>query len=113
MVNGAVIDGNSQLSGFFGSSIVANGNSFVSISGNVILRPPRTEAGIYSKASRVYLVYPSEWVQNQGQYFGYVVAGGIICADSGVKLQQVRITKTNVAVNTLTPYGMILGNIWG
>ena len=113
IVNGAVINGNSQLSGFFGSSIVANGNSFVSISGTVILRPARTEAGIYSKASRVYLVNPSEWFQNQGQYFAYVAAGGIICADGGVNLQQVRITKTNVAVNTLTHMGIIFGNIWG
>ena len=113
ITNGAIINGNSKLSGFFGSSIVANGNSFVSISGTTILRPPATEAGIYSKASRVYLVNPSSWVQNQGQYFAYVIAGGIICADDGVNLQQVRVTKTNVAVNTLTPYGIIFGNIWG
>ena len=113
ITNGAVINGNSRLSNFFGSSIVANGNSFVSISGTVVLRPSRTEAGIYSKASRVYLVNPSEWIQNQGQYFGYVVAGGIICADSEVNIQQVRITKTNVAANTLTSIGIIFGTIWG
>ena len=113
IVNGADIGGNSSLSGFFGSSIVANGNSFVSISGNVTLRPPATEAGIYSKASRVYLVNPSNWTQSQGQYFGYVIAGGIICADNGANLQNVTVTKTNVAVNTLTPYGIIFGNIWG
>ena len=113
IVNGADIGGNSSLSGFFGSSIVANGNSFVSISGSVILRPPETEAGIYSKASRVYLVNPSNWTQSQGQYFGYVIAGGIICADNGANLENVTTTKTNVAVNTLTPYGIIFGNIWG
>ena len=113
VVNGAVINGNSQLSNFFGSSIVANSNSFVSISGDVLLRPPRTEAGIYSKASRVYLVNPSNWAQNQGQYFAYVMAGGIICADGGVNLQQIRVRKTNVAANTLTSSGIIFGNIWG
>ena len=113
IVNGADIGGNSSLSGFFGSSIVANGNSFVTISGSVVLRPPETEAGIYSKASRVYLVNPSNWTQSQGQYFGYVIAGGIICADNGANLKNVTTTKTNVAVNTLTPYGIIFGNIWG
>ena len=113
IVNGAVINGNSQLPEFFGSSIVANSNSFVSISGNVTLRPPATQAGIYSKASRVYLVHPSSWVQNQGQYFGYVIAGGIICADGGVNLQQVKVRKTNVAANTLTSSGIIFGNMWG
>ena len=113
IVNGADIGGNSSLSGFFGSSIVANGNSFVTISGSVVLRPPETEAGIYSKASRVYLVSPSSWTQSQGQYFGYVIAGGIICADNGANLKNVTTTKTNVAVNTLTPYGIIFGNIWG
>ena len=110
--NGANIGGNSSLTGFFGSSIVANGNSFVSISGSVVLRPPETQAGIYSKASRVYLVNPSNWTQSQGQYFGYVIGGGIICTDNGVNLKNVIPTKTNVAVNTLTPYGIILGNIW-
>ena len=110
--NGANIGGNSSLSNFFGSSIVANGNSYVSISGNVVLRPPETQAGIYSKASRVYLVNPSNWTQSQGQYFGYVTGGGIICADGGVNLKNVIPTKTNVAVNTLTPHGIIFGNIW-
>ena len=113
VVNGADIRGNSKLSGFFGSSIVANGNSFVSISGSTVLRPPATEAGIYSKASRVYLVNPSEWTQIEGQYFAYVIAGGIICADNGANLKNVIPTKANVAVNTLTPYGIIFGNIWG
>ena len=113
VVDGADIGGNSQLSGFFGSSIVANGNSFVTISGNVVLRPPETEAGIYSKASRVYLVNPSTWAQVEGQYFGYVIAGGIICTDGGINLNNIHITKTNVAPNTLTPNGIILGNMWG
>ena len=110
--NGANIGGNSSLPSFFGSSIVANGNSFVSISGSVVLRPPETQAGIYSKASRVYLVNPSNWTQSQGQYFGYVIGGGFICADGGVNLKNVIPTKTNVAVNTLTPHGIIFGNIW-
>lgn len=113
VVNGAYIGGNSTLSGGFGSSIVANGNSFVSISGNVVLRPPENQFGIFSKASRVYLVNPSSWTQIEGQYFAYVIAGGIICADGGANLQQVIVTKTNVASNTLTPYGIIFGNIWG
>ena len=110
--NGANIGGNSSLTGFFGSSIVANSNTFVSISGSVILRPPENQAGIFSKASRVYLVYPCNCTQSQGQYFGYVVSGGIICADGGVNLKNVIPTKTNVAVNTLTPHGIIFGNIW-
>ena len=111
--NGATIGGNSSLSGFFGSSIVANGGSFVSISGNVVLSPPETEAGIYSKASRVYLVNPSSWTQNQGANFAYVIAGGIICADGGVNLSNVTVAKTNISANTLTYFGIIFGHIWG
>ena len=113
VINGATIGGNSSMSGGFGSSIVANGNSFVSISGNVTLTPPQTEFGIFSKASRVYLVNPSSWTQSQGANFAYVVSGGIICADGGVNLSNVTVTKTNITANTVTGVGIIFGNIWG
>lgn len=101
-----------QLTGF-GSSLFAN-PGFISVSGDVKLNPTGNNYGVYSKGmSIIYLVNPSTFTQTTGLGFAAVVSGGRIITDGGANFDGVTVRKANIAVNTLTPDGIIMGRNWG
>lgn len=95
----------------FGAPIFANSSNIVIGSGDVNLTSKNF--GLHSKgASTIYMVYPATYTQTTGTCFARVISGGVICSDSGINLDGVTVTKTNIAANTLTLSGIITGSVW-
>lgn len=111
-LNGATIGGKPSEALGEGSCIISNSSTII-VNGNVNLSPNENQYGIFSKgASRVYLLGGSSFTQTVGTCFLTVVSGGLISADEGINISGVSVAKANIAANTITPNGIIFGNMW-
>ena len=93
--------------------IVADDNSTIWLSSYVTLNPANNHAGIVSKFGSLIICKGRFYRQNRGRYFAWVDNGGRIIGDLFGSNIVVNTSRTNVAPNTWSPNGMILGSHWG
>lgn len=93
--------------------IVADDNSTITLGSFLDFYPANNHAAIVSKFGSQIILKGKFYKQYRGRYFAWVDSGGRIIGNSDLGLEIRNITKTNIAPNTLTPNGMILGNNWG
>ena len=113
-IRGRVVDEYYSDEAFEKSSIVAI-NSTVIIAGYVQFYPSNDACSIVAKEGSQVIISNSIVYQNTpSRYFAYVESGGkIVSHGRGGLPSGLFEAKTNVAPNTLTPNGMILGSHWG
>ena len=93
--------------------IVADDNSTIWLSAYVNLSPANNHAAIVSKFGSLIICKGRFYRQNRGRYFAWVDNGGRIIGDLFGSNIVVNTSRTNVAPNTWSPNGMILGSHWG
>ena len=93
--------------------IIADDNSTIWLSSYVTLNPANNHAGIVSKFGSLIICKGRFYRQNRGMYFAWVDNGGRIIGDLFGSNIRVNTARTNVAPNTWSPNGMILGSHWG
>ena len=93
--------------------IIADDNSTIWLSSYVTLNPANNHAGIVSKFGSLIICKGKFYRQNRGMYFAWVDNGGRIIGNLFGSNIVVNTARTNVAPNTWSPNGMILGSHWG
>ena len=93
--------------------IIADDNSTIWLSSYVTLNPANNHAGIVSKFGSLVICKGGFYRQNRGRYFAWVDNGGRIIGNLFGSNIVVNTARTNVAPNTWSPNGMILGSHWG
>ena len=93
--------------------IVADDNSTIWINSYVSLNPANNHAAIVSKFGSLIICKGRFYRQSRGRYFAWVDNGGRIIGDLFGSNIIVNTARTNVAPNTWSPNGMILGSHWG
>ena len=93
--------------------IIADDNSTIWLSSYVTLNPANNHAGIVSKFGSLIICKGRFYRQNRGMYFAWVDNGGRIIGNLFGSNIRVNTARTNVAPNTWSPNGMILGSHWG
>ena len=93
--------------------IVADDNSTIWLGSYVNLSPANNHAAIVSKFGSLIICKGRFYRQNRGRYFAWVDNGGRIIGDLFGSNIVVNTSRTNVAPNTWSPNGMILGRHWG
>ena len=93
--------------------IIADDNSTIWISSYVSLNPANNHAAIVSKFGSLIICKGRFYRQSRGRYFAWVDNGGRIIGDLFGSNLVVNTARTNVAPNTWSPNGMILGSHWG
>ena len=93
--------------------IIADDNSTIWLSSYVNLSPANTHAAIVSKFGSLIICKGRFYRQNRGRYFAWVDNGGRIIGNLFGSSIVVNTARTNVAPNTWSPNGMILGSHWG
>lgn len=93
--------------------IIADDNSTIWLSSYVTLNPANNHAGIVSKFGSLIICKGRFYRQNRGRYFAWVDSGGRIIGDLFGSNIRVNTARTNVAPNTWSSNGMILGSHWG
>lgn len=95
------------------SSIVAI-NSTIIIAGYAQFYPSNDACSIVAKeGSQVIITNFNVYQNTPSRYFAYVESGGKIASGGRGRISGSFEAKTNVAPNTLSPNGMILGSHWG
>ena len=92
--------------------IVASDNSIVFLSSFLDFYPANNHAAIVSKFGSLIICRDGHYSQNRGRYFAWVDNGGRIIGDLSRSNIRVNTARTNIAPNTWSPNGMILGNNW-
>ena len=112
-IRSRVVDEYYSNEAFEKSSIVAI-NSTIIIAGYVQFYPSNDACSIVAKEGSQVIITNSNVYQNTpSRYFAYVESGGSIVSGGRSRIFGSFEAKTNVAPNTLTPNGMILGSHWG
>ena len=93
--------------------IIADDNSTIWLGSYVNLSPANHHAAIVSKFGSLIICKGRFYRQNRGRYFAWVDNGGRIIGDLFGSNIVVNTSRTNVAPNTWSPNGMILGSHWG
>ena len=93
--------------------IIADDNSTIWLSSYVNLSPANNHAAIVSKFGSLIICKGRFYRQNRGRYFAWVDNGGRIIGDLFGSNIVVNTSRTNVAPNTWSPNGIILGSHWG
>ena len=93
--------------------IVASDNSIIFLSSFITFNPANNHAAIVSKFGSLIICRDGNYSQNRGRYFAWVDNGGRIIGDLSRSNIRVNTARTNVAPNTWSPNGMILGSHWG
>ena len=95
------------------SSIVAI-NSTIIIAGYAQFYPSNDACCIVAKEGSQVIITNSNVYQNTpSRYFAYVESGGKIASGGRGRISGLFEAKTNIAPNTLSPNGTILGSHWG
>ena len=92
--------------------IIADDNSTIWLGSYVNLSPANNHAAIVSKFGSLIICKGRYYRQNRGRYFAWVDNGGRIIGDLFGSSIVVNTARTNVAPNTWSPNGMILGSHW-
>lgn len=92
--------------------IVADNNSTIILGSFLDFYPANNHAAIVSKFGSQIILKGKFYKQYRGAYFAWVDSGGKIIGNNDLSLEVRSITKTNIAPNTWSPNGMILGSDW-
>ena len=93
--------------------IVASDNSTIWLSSFITFIPANNHAAIVSRFGSLIICRDGSYSQNRGRYFAWVDNGGRIIGDLSRSNIRVNTARTNVAPNTWSSNGMILGSHWG
>lgn len=111
-IRSRVIDEYYSGEAFEKSSIIAI-NSTIIIAGYAQFYPSNDACSIVAKEGSQVIITNSNVYQNtSSRYFAYVESGGKIASGGRGRISGSFEAKTNIAPNTWSPNGMILGNNW-
>lgn len=95
-----------------GPCIIADDNSTITLGSFLDFYPANQHAAIASKFGSQIILKGKFYKQYRGRYFAWVDSGGQIIGNNDLGLEIRNITRTNIAPNTWSYNGMILGNGW-